>query len=163
MTQEQEMCFHCDEPTGKAGKADDSLYDAATGYGPYCGSCWDNVVGLPKTAALNIPALLAELKRAREAFINERNRRCAQDIVADPAKFLADVKEVVAEAALNCSPGSLEERISIMAAHLPKEPVWYCPKCQSTDGHIELESASNLGPWMCHNCTFYGVPNKEAP
>ena len=36
----EERCFGCDEPTGRAGKDDDSLYDSL-GAGPYCEECWD--------------------------------------------------------------------------------------------------------------------------
>ena len=35
-----EHCVVCDEPTGKAGKGDDSLY-LADGTGPYCQTCFD--------------------------------------------------------------------------------------------------------------------------
>jgi hypothetical protein len=34
-----EYCFKCGEPTGRAGKGDDSLYDE-DGNGPYCSECW---------------------------------------------------------------------------------------------------------------------------
>lgn len=37
---EIELCFLCDNPTGRAGKLDDSLY-AEDGTGPYCEACWD--------------------------------------------------------------------------------------------------------------------------
>ena len=35
-----EKCSACDEPTGRAGSADDSLY-TAEGVGPFCLSCYD--------------------------------------------------------------------------------------------------------------------------
>jgi len=38
--QQIERCFKCDEPTGRAGKGDDSLYDS-DGVGPYCQECYD--------------------------------------------------------------------------------------------------------------------------
>ncbi len=38
MARETERCCHCDEPTGRAGKGDDSLYDAL-GNGPLCQNC----------------------------------------------------------------------------------------------------------------------------
>lgn len=38
-----ERCFLCDEPTGRAGRADDSLYDE-DGLGPYCEGCWDAAI-----------------------------------------------------------------------------------------------------------------------
>ncbi len=34
-----EYCFVCGEPTGRAGKGDDSLYDEDD-EGPYCPGCW---------------------------------------------------------------------------------------------------------------------------
>jgi len=37
--QELERCFNCGTPTGRAGRADDSIYDAL-GNGPYCPDCW---------------------------------------------------------------------------------------------------------------------------
>jgi hypothetical protein len=35
-----EYCFLCDQPTGRAGIGEDSLYDDF-GHGPFCESCWD--------------------------------------------------------------------------------------------------------------------------
>jgi hypothetical protein len=34
-----ELCFLCDEPTGRAGRLDDSIY-SASGKGPFCWDCW---------------------------------------------------------------------------------------------------------------------------
>ena len=34
-----EICFLCDEPTGGAGRLDDSLYNEE-GKGPFCPKCW---------------------------------------------------------------------------------------------------------------------------
>lgn len=39
---EHERCVVCDEPTGKAGKADDSLY--VDGNGPYCEDCYEKII-----------------------------------------------------------------------------------------------------------------------
>lgn len=33
-----ELCWICEEPTGKAGACEDSLYDS-DGAGPYCEDC----------------------------------------------------------------------------------------------------------------------------
>ena len=38
-----EECRDCGEPTGKAGRTDDSLYSVATGLGPYCEICFDKL------------------------------------------------------------------------------------------------------------------------
>lgn len=35
-----EYCFACGEPTGRAGKGEDSLYDD-NDEGPYCWECWE--------------------------------------------------------------------------------------------------------------------------
>jgi hypothetical protein len=42
-----ELCFICDERTGRAGRHEDSLYDA-DGNGPYCDSCWDALTDFQK-------------------------------------------------------------------------------------------------------------------
>ncbi len=39
-----EICIICDEPTGRAGQWEDSLYDS-NGVGPYCEGCYQCVVG----------------------------------------------------------------------------------------------------------------------
>ena len=36
-----ERCYACDEPTGRAGRADDSLFCAECDAGPFCEECWD--------------------------------------------------------------------------------------------------------------------------
>lgn len=38
---EIEKCIFCDEPTGRAGRDEDSLYCEQCDRGPYCESCWD--------------------------------------------------------------------------------------------------------------------------
>lgn len=40
MSNDLEYCFSCGEPTGRAGEAEDSLYNDQ-GEGPYCEGCWD--------------------------------------------------------------------------------------------------------------------------
>ena len=35
-----EYCFLCGNPTGRAGRGDDSIYDDAGDSGPYCEECW---------------------------------------------------------------------------------------------------------------------------
>lgn len=37
-----EYCCICDEPTGRAGKAEDSLY-LETDEGPFCLECWEEM------------------------------------------------------------------------------------------------------------------------
>lgn len=36
----EELCIICDEPTGKAGPGDGSLYDD-DGHGPFCDDCYE--------------------------------------------------------------------------------------------------------------------------
>ena len=38
----RELCCECDEPTGKAGAGEDSLF-TDDGNGPYCEECWDKL------------------------------------------------------------------------------------------------------------------------
>lgn len=40
MNEKIEHCCACDEPTGRAGAADDSLYTNSD-YGPFCYSCYE--------------------------------------------------------------------------------------------------------------------------
>jgi len=39
-----EHCYDCGEPTGNAGKGEDSLY-IGDNDGPYCGDCWERLGG----------------------------------------------------------------------------------------------------------------------
>ena len=41
-TKRIERCIRCDEPTGKAGRLDDSLYDD-DGNGPFCETCFHEI------------------------------------------------------------------------------------------------------------------------
>jgi hypothetical protein len=36
-----ERCYKCDEPTGRAGRSDDSLYCDECGQGPFCSECME--------------------------------------------------------------------------------------------------------------------------
>lgn len=38
---ELELCCRCDDPTGRAGRADDSLF-TDNDLGPYCRDCFDD-------------------------------------------------------------------------------------------------------------------------
>ena len=59
-----ERCCHCDEPTGRAGRGDDSLYDRLE-RGPYCGDCWDTLFeeAEAEIARLNSHAVKAKIKQ----------------------------------------------------------------------------------------------------
>ena len=59
-----ELCIRCQEPTGRAGWDEDSLY--ASGFGPYCSDCWDDI---PHEFAEQIEALqkrCVELEREKD-------------------------------------------------------------------------------------------------
>ncbi len=36
-----EYCFNCDQPTGRAGRFDDSIYCAHIWAGNWCEDCWE--------------------------------------------------------------------------------------------------------------------------
>lgn len=40
MSGRYEYCFKCGDPTGRAGRGEDSIYDDADDSGPYCETCW---------------------------------------------------------------------------------------------------------------------------
>jgi hypothetical protein len=49
MSQRIEFCVKCDEPTGKAGRCEDSLYvsrfaDGDDEYGPLCEECYTKIM-----------------------------------------------------------------------------------------------------------------------
>lgn len=56
-----EHCCECDAHTGRAGRADDSLY--AGDWGPYCEDCWGEV---PEKLVALIDTLKAQLAAERE-------------------------------------------------------------------------------------------------
>lgn len=62
-----EHCCECDEPTGRAGPADDSIY-TPDGYGPLCEACYSGAA-LDKYRA-RVADLDRELKALRSASEN---------------------------------------------------------------------------------------------
>ena len=62
-----EHCCECDQPTGRAGQGEDSLF--AGDFGPYCEDCWDTV---PDELAALVAAKDAEI-RALKALISSAN------------------------------------------------------------------------------------------
>jgi hypothetical protein len=49
----EEHCCNCDDPTGRAGRADDSLYIndiEGNESGPYCPDCFDAISATPLPA-----------------------------------------------------------------------------------------------------------------
>ena len=59
-----EHCCACDQPTGRAGRGEDSLY--AGDFGPYCEDCWCEV---PEKLAALVATKGAEI-RALKALIS---------------------------------------------------------------------------------------------
>ncbi len=57
-----EHCCHCDQPTGKAGRGDGSIYIDALDLGPLCEECWHAAVEEIKSDA-GISDLEAEVER----------------------------------------------------------------------------------------------------
>ena len=55
-----EVCCECSERTGRAGRAEDSLYFG--GHGPFCESCYDEY---PDTMTAEFVKLRAEVERLR--------------------------------------------------------------------------------------------------
>ena len=50
-----EMCERCDEPTGRAGESDDSIYCDNCERGPFCEDCVDDFpAGLYSNTAMTV-------------------------------------------------------------------------------------------------------------
>ena len=75
MLAEIERCCTCDEPTGRAGRMDDSLYCTTCGKGPFCQSCFD--IHAPLCARV----ATLEAQAARDAKVREaaRDYQAARD------------------------------------------------------------------------------------
>ena len=60
-----ELCCECGNPTGRAGKDDDSLYCPACDSGPFCEACYDSHIWhvLPG----EVGALKKEIENLRES------------------------------------------------------------------------------------------------
>lgn len=43
----EERCWDCDDPTGRAGRCDDSIY-CDCGLGPFCEECWGIHIAIGK-------------------------------------------------------------------------------------------------------------------
>lgn len=54
-----ELCCKCNQPTGRAGQGEDSLY--AGDFGPYCEDCWGDV---PEELATSLTDIKDGLRRA---------------------------------------------------------------------------------------------------
>lgn len=79
---EQERCCNCEQPTGRAGRADDSLYLAEIDAGPFCWECWSSIGDdLERGDQAQIEKLKADLARLREELRDEglRLRSAAEE------------------------------------------------------------------------------------
>ena len=79
-----EICTNCGEPTGRAGRHEDSLY--AGDFGPYCDECWTEVPNdlaeeLIKKQRI-VAAKDAEIARLWEYLLETSGR--LRQIVSDP-------------------------------------------------------------------------------
>ena len=53
-----EMCVECDEPTGKAGRCEDSIYCSYCDCGPLCDDCCtENAHGEPRCPGCGNPPM----------------------------------------------------------------------------------------------------------
>ena len=65
MSDAAERCCFCDEPTGKAGAGDGSLY-LDDGYGPFCERCFESHERAYRAAEAAAAARIAEVEKAHE-------------------------------------------------------------------------------------------------
>ena len=73
----EETCCVCDAPTGRAGRADDSLYCEADDTGPYCDDCYPTRENMEAQRA-QLARLQEELERAQQERIVPGVMRCAK-------------------------------------------------------------------------------------
>jgi hypothetical protein len=93
-----ERCCNCDDPTGRAGRGEDSLYLDAINAGPFCQRCWD--------------AIVAELDRDLE---REVERLKAQDEIQ--GRILFDVEGILKDDSLDH-----EESVDLALEKLKENP-----------------------------------------
>tara|TARA_R110000868_G_scaffold1498_4_gene11741 strand:- start:4402 stop:4689 length:288 start_codon:yes stop_codon:yes gene_type:complete len=72
-----ELCKECDEPTGRAGKGEDSLY--AGDFGPYCESCWGDVpedladiIEAQRRKMVSMNDIIVDLYESLESALSDR-------------------------------------------------------------------------------------------
>ena len=88
-TKRIERCVKCDEPTGKAGRLDDSLYDD-DGNGPFCETCFHERTGPMKTAREIAARIWCDLEMSKVAM--------DVDAAEAIAKIIYDVRRNQADA-----------------------------------------------------------------
>lgn len=77
MAEELEMCIECDEPTGKAGRQDDSFFCRICDKGPFCEICCERhtqneTIRLIRIAATAL-AWQVEAKRILEDYLADKD------------------------------------------------------------------------------------------
>ena len=83
---ELEYCFKCDEPTGCAGRADDSHYNE-DGEGPFCWNCWCQDMN-PR-----LEELVEQLQAENDELVKRIQKMYAGDL--SPESRLAGYKVIV--------------------------------------------------------------------
>lgn len=98
-----ETCIQCDQPTGRAGRGEDSLYDDETDVGPFCEECWEahesergpapTVIGTPEGNAATIAKLNELAVQFGMVFVPDPEkiaRAGGLPAPADPDTYAAD-------------------------------------------------------------------------
>jgi hypothetical protein len=69
---EVERCIDCDNPTGRSGEAEDSIYTPGK-RGPFCIKCFEDggAVDLRATQIVSLKATIAELKRWQQQMVDK--------------------------------------------------------------------------------------------
>ena len=88
-----ERCCACDEPTGRAGAADDSLFTDNEGIGPFCVCCYDGARHVESVLLPTITSLRAEAAEAENAALKgqlcrarEVVEKCREGLFAEHIK-----------------------------------------------------------------------------
>lgn len=127
-----ELCAVCDEPTGRAGAGDDSLY--AADVGPLCQGCYDDAFSARPTApdAPDAPAVvlpealslaLSKALAAREDRVIVGHRDDVERDIAAQTALRAEIAAAIADARREAE-GKAEEDLSnagLLIAHLRDE------------------------------------------
>lgn len=103
MTDPYEYCCECNCTTGRAGKADDSLY--AGDYGPLCEECYDALIEAAPKWKRQRDNLLSAVRMAHEAMRADDWHKLGHEVVC-PDDRLQDAYEAVNGTLLECEKDS---------------------------------------------------------
>lgn len=87
-----ERCFQCDEPTGRAGRHDDSIYDTEDG-GPYCVDCWEKFITNKETVSKDRPTIEERIQALGTRHFSQHDIRWVAEAHA-AAEVKAATKEL---------------------------------------------------------------------